>query len=155
MEGFAFRYCERAESVGSTGSLAYRACEVDMAEARTIRGTFWLKKALGLVAPARAASRLAHPSACFEAIRSSPPCERARERETYCAWQRGRAVERSSWAAWGGKDLEEQRWQVKTGSMGNCLISPGIRSFDSLSLSLGLKIRDELLRTGTALGSSV
>jgi hypothetical protein len=38
------------DDVGS-GGMAYRACVVDMAEARTIRGMFWLKKALGLVAP--------------------------------------------------------------------------------------------------------
>lgn len=58
MEGLRFDM-RAAESVGSCG-IAYRACEVDMAEARTMRGMFWLKKALGLVAPIREALRLAH-----------------------------------------------------------------------------------------------
>lgn len=53
--------------------------------------------------------------------------------------------ERSGGAEMAGKDRVN----------GQLFDSPGIRSFDSLSLSLGLKIRDELLRTGTALGSSV
>lgn len=94
-----------AEGVGSSG-MAYRACEVDMAEARTIRGTFWLKKAVGLVAPVRESFEVSTLSASlrlFAALHVKEP----QERETYCAWQRGRAVERSSWTA--AKDLEERR----------------------------------------------
>lgn len=70
LEGLLFDCLRAAERVGSCG-IAYRACEVDMAEARSIRGMFWLKKALGLVAPMREASRSAHCSRKFEAIRSS------------------------------------------------------------------------------------
>lgn len=59
MEGLRFDCLRVTESVGSSG-IAYLACEVDMAEARTMRGMFWLKKALGLVAPIREAQKLAH-----------------------------------------------------------------------------------------------